>query len=193
MPFVTEEIYQALPHVEESICISTYPEIQKQYEDRKAVEMITYLIEIVQGLREIRTKYTIKKTQEIVYHVHLVNDELKDYENELAPYIAHLINASCQGMDTGSLKEETAVFTLHHGHAVEVPLAGLVDITMEIQKQEKEKARLASEIARCEKMLANPGFVNKAPEAKISAEREKLTNYKQQYDTVCAHLASLKK
>lgn len=191
IPFVTEEIYQALPHVEESICITTWPTIKAAYDDHEAMEIVSYLIEIVQGLREVRTKYTIKNAKEISYHVHLANEKLKDYEAELAPYIYRLCHAKCDGMDETSLGGEVATFTIRSGHAVEVSLAGLVDMSQEIAKQEKEKARLESEIARGEKMLSNPNFVSKAPAAKINQEKEKLANYRQQYETVCARLQEL--
>jgi len=193
MPFVTEEIYQALPHVEESICISKWPEIREDFNDETSKDIAMYLIEIVQGLREIRTKYTIKNATEISYHVHLADAKLADYENDLAPYIYRLCHAKCEGMDTSSLSGDIAAFTIRNGHAVEVSLTGLVDMSKEIEKQAKEKARLEKEIERCEKMLSNPNFVSKAPEAKINQEKEKLASYKQQYETVCARLNELKK
>lgn len=193
MPFVTEEIYQALPHIEESICISNYPTIKEDFNSAKALDITGYMIEIVQGLREIRTKYTIKNATEISYHIHLANDQLKEYQADLAPYIERLCHAVCSGMDHDTLSGDIAVFILRNGHAVEVSLEGLVDMTKEIEKQEKEKMRLAKEIERCEKMLSNPNFVSKAPEAKINQEKEKLQSYQQQYETVCERLKELKK
>lgn len=193
MPFVTEEIYQALPHVEESICITTWPEIRSSFEDETAKEIVAYLIEMVQGLREIRTKYGIKNATEINYHVYLADQQLATYATELTPYIYRLCHAQCDGMDQVTLSGEKAVVTLRNGHALEVSLTGLVDMTQEIAKQEKEKTRLENEIARCQKMLSNPNFVAKAPEAKINQEKAKLASYQQQYETVCAHLTELTK
>jgi len=193
MPFVTEEIYQALPHVEESICITTWPEIKAEFDNPTSQDIVAYLIEIVQSLREIRTKYTIKNATELTYHICLADDSLKAYEEQLAPYIYRLCHAKCDGMTTAHIEGEVATATIRNGHVVEVSLEGYIDMGKEIEKQEKEKARLENEIARGEKMLSNPNFVAKAPEAKINAEREKLASYKQQYEAVCARLAQLKK
>ena len=193
MPFVTEEIYQALPHVEESICITTWPEVKAEFENKTSQDIVAYLIEIVQSLREIRTKYTIKNATELTYHICLADESLKAYEEQLAPYIYRLCHAKCDGMTSSHIEGEVATSTIRNGHVVEVSLEGYIDMGKEIEKQEKEKARLENEIARGEKMLSNPNFVAKAPEAKINAEREKLASYKQQYEAVCARLAQLKK
>ena len=73
-----------------------------------------------------------------------------------------------------------------------IPFEDLVDIKEEIERLEKEKARLESEVLRGEKMLSNPGFVNKAPEAKINEEKAKLENYKQMLATVVERLNSMR-
>ena len=73
-----------------------------------------------------------------------------------------------------------------------MPFEDLVDIKEEIERLEKEKARLESEVLRGEKMLSNPGFVNKAPESKINEEKSKLENYKQMLATVVERLNSMR-
>ena len=73
-----------------------------------------------------------------------------------------------------------------------IPFEELVDIEEEIKRLEGEKAKLEAEVLRGEKMLSNPGFVNKAPEAKVNEEKAKLENYKQMLKTVEERLASLK-
>ena len=72
-----------------------------------------------------------------------------------------------------------AISIMASGIEVYMPFEDLIDIKEEIERLEKEKARLESEVLRGEKMLSNPGFVNKAPEAKINEEKAKLENYKQ--------------
>ena len=65
------------------------------------------------------------------------------------------------------------------GLEVYISLEGLIDIKEEIERLSQEKNKMLSEIARCEKMLSNPGFVNKAPKAKVEEEQRKLENYKE--------------
>ena len=73
-----------------------------------------------------------------------------------------------------------------------IPFEELVDIEEERKRLEGEKAKLEAEVLRGEKMLSNPGFINKAPEAKVNEEKAKLENYKQMLQNVEERLASLK-
>ena len=72
-----------------------------------------------------------------------------------------------------------------------MPAEGLIDITEEKARLEQEKTRLEAEVARGEKMLSNPGFINKAPEAKINEEKEKLANYKKMLEDTIERLKQL--
>ncbi|HIU12759.1 MAG TPA: valine--tRNA ligase [Candidatus Fimiplasma intestinipullorum] len=194
MPFVTEEIYQAIPHLEESICITTWPEIQPDFEAPEVEKQAADLIEIIKGIREIRVNYNIKNAKEIHYHIRETADsQLSSYADQLAPYISRLGHAQCLGFSSEGLEGEVTTRTIRGGNVLEVSLEGLVDFQAERAKQEKEKDRLEKEIQRCEKMLANPNFVAKAPAAKIAQEKEKLANYRKQYESVLAGLAALSK
>ena len=194
MPFVTEEIYQAIPHLEESICITTWPEIQPDFEAPEVEKQVADLIEIIKGIREIRVNYNIKNAKEIHYHIReTAGSQLSSYADQLAPYISRLGHAQCLGFSSEGLKGEVTTRTIRGGNVLEVSLEGLVDFQAERAKQEKEKDRLEKEIQRCEKMLANPNFVAKAPAAKIAQEKEKLANYRKQYESVLAGLAALSK
>lgn len=78
------------------------------------------------------------------------------------------------------------------GGTLSTPLAAMINVEEEIAKLEKEAKRLQGEIRRGEGMLSNPGFINKAPAAKVEAEKEKLENYKKQYDIVSEELNAMK-
>ena len=77
------------------------------------------------------------------------------------------------------------------GAEVFVPLEDLVDFAAEIERLPKEKAKLEGEVARSEKMLSNPGFVNKAPEAKVQQEKDKMADYKEKLAKVTDRLAAI--
>ena len=191
MPFVTEEIYQAIPHGSESICISNWPTIDQNYDHSEIEEAVAYLIEIVKGLREIRLQYGIKNAKDITYMIKDEEGTLEKVEQIITPYILKLTNAKCLGVSKCSLEGEIATVTLKGGQVLQVNLEGLIDMKAEKEKVEKEKSRLEKEIARGEKMLSNPNFVAKAPEAKINQEKAKLEDYKKQYDAVCARLVQM--
>ena len=76
---------------------------------------------------------------------------------------------------------------------VYLPLEDLIDREKEIERLTKEQERLTKEIARCEGMLNNPNFVNKAPAAKVEAEKEKLEKYKEMKETVNLQLTQMVK
>ena len=87
---------------------------------------------------------------------------------------------------------DDAVSAVIHDAVIYMPFAELVDIEKEIERLTKEKEKLGKEIARCTGMLGNPNFVNKAPEAKIAAEKEKLEKYTNMLEQVEERLAALK-
>ena len=91
MPFVTEEIFQAIPHLEESICIAIWPEVNDHFTDESINDQFTYLIDIVKGIREIRTQYTIKNAIEVPYVINTKNDDLEGLLNKCLPYIKKLM------------------------------------------------------------------------------------------------------
>ena len=74
-----------------------------------------------------------------------------------------------------------------------MPLAAILDVAEEIEKLSREIKRLKQEIKRGEGMLSNPNFVNKAPQAKVDAEREKLEGYRSQYAIVEKQLEDMRK
>ena len=88
---------------------------------------------------------------------------------------------------------EDAVSVVVSNAVVYLPLEDLVDREKELERLTKEKERLTKEIARCEGMLNNPNFVNKAPEAKVAAEKEKLQKYIEMKEKVSTQLSQLEK
>ena len=87
---------------------------------------------------------------------------------------------------------DDAVSAVIHDAVIYMPFAELVDITKEIERLTREEEKLTKEIARCNGMLGNPNFVNKAPEAKIASEREKLEKYTNMMAQVKERLSALK-
>ena len=79
---------------------------------------------------------------------------------------------------------EDAINIVTEGIEVYIPLEGLIDKQEELKRLEAEKEKLEAEVERAEKMLSNPGFVNKAPEAKVNEEKQKLEKYKDMLEKV---------
>lgn len=190
MPFVTEEIYQAIPHLKESICICEYPKVNEAFNDSQINEQFTYLMDIVKGVREIRANYTIKNAIEVEYSIDTKDSSLETLLDVFVPYLKKLCNATCVGYNTNDSKDVATVM-IHGGHTLIVELGAYVDKEAEKQKLEAELKKLEGEIKRCTNMLNNEKFVSKAPQAKVDSERKKLEDYTSKYQTVKEKLVNM--
>lgn len=183
MPFVTEEIYQTIPHLEESICISKYPEVNPDFDDDTINDQFTYLMDIVKGVREIRANYTIKNAIEVEYSIDTKDSSLEKLLDMCVPYLKKLCHATCIGYNINN-SDDVATATIQGGNTLVVELGAYVDKEAEKQKLETELQKLAGEIKRCTNMLNNEKFVSKAPQAKVDSERKKLEDYTSKYNAV---------
>ena len=178
MPFITEEIYSKLYHKEESIMMTKFPEYKEKLDFKKEEEMATEMMNIITEIRNIRSKMNVhpsKKTK-LIFVTTTAKEEIKKSEEFLEKLgFANKIEIQ----ETTENIPENAVAIISKNMEVHIPFEELVDIEEEKKRLEGEKKRLESEVQRGEKMLSNPGFINKAPETKINEEKEKLANYKE--------------
>lgn len=178
MPFITEEIYSKLYNKEESIMMTKFPEYKEKLDFKKEEEMATEMMNIITEIRNIRSKMNVhpsKKTK-LIFVTTTAKEEIKKSEEFLEKLgFANKIEIQ----ETTENIPENAVAIISKNMEVHIPFEELVDIEEEKKRLEGEKKRLESEVQRGEKMLSNPGFINKAPEAKINEEKEKLANYKE--------------
>ena len=190
MPFVTEKIYMQLYHNDESIMISKWPEYTESLSFEKEEEQIEKLKTIIVGIRNLRTNLNVhpSKKSKLIFVTKTANDMLK----ESSAMIQKLGFAN--EIDIQENKEnipQNAMSVLADGIEVYIPFEELVDLEAEKQRLQGEREKLLSEVARGEKMLSNPGFVNKAPEAKINEEKAKLAKYKETLEKVEERLKSI--
>ena len=190
MPFVTEKIYMQLYHNDESIMISKWPEYTESLSFEKEEEQIEKLKTIIVGIRNLRTNLNVhpSKKSKLIFVTKTANDMLK----ESSAMIQKLGFAN--EIDIQENKEnipQNAMSVLADGIEVYIPFEELVDLEAEKQRLQGEREKLLSEVARGEKMLSNPGFVNKAPEAKINEEKAKLAKYKEMLEKVEERLKSI--
>ena len=190
MPFVTEEIYQAIPHLEESICISKYPTVNPDFNDENINKQFTYLMDIVKGVREIRANYTIKNAIEVEYSIETKDEGLQELLDQCVPYLKKLCNATCVGYNQETSKD-VATAMIQGGNTLIVELGAYVDKEAEKQKLQVELQKLEGEIKRCTNMLSNEKFVSKAPQAKVDSERQKLEDYTSKYNAVKEKLEAM--
>ena len=193
MPFVTEEIWQSVPHVGESLVVATYPTVHPEQMDEKAAEEMEFLMDFIRSVRTVRNEMNtpLSKPINIIAKVSDAAHYLILKENE--SYIARFSNPEefVYGEDVEAPSD--AVTSVITGAEIYLPLAGLINIEDEIARLEKEAEKLQQEVDRVEKKLSNEKFVAKAPAAVVEAERAKGADYQAQREAVLERIATLKK
>ena len=194
MPFITEEIFCNIQDEEESIMISKWPEYTDEWNFEADGAAVDTIKAAVRAIRNLRTGMNVPPSRKAKVYVVSAKEDVRHIFESSKSFFATLGYASevhVQEDKTGI--DENAVSTLIHDAAVYIPLEELVDIDKEIERLEKEAAKLAGEIKRASGMLANPKFVDKAPAAKVEEEKAKLAKYTEMSEQVAERLAQLKK
>ena len=190
MPFITEEIYTKLYNEDESIMISSWPKYEKKYNFKDEEQKIEKIKEIIIGIRNIRNNMNVhpSKKSKLVF----VTEEYKNVIENSKTFLEKLgfANEIIVQNDKAGI-DSNAISILLDGIETYIPFEELVDLEAEKQRLQEEKQKLIYEVERCEKMLSNPGFVNKAPEVKVNAEKEKLEKYKAMLENTEERLKNL--
>ena len=193
MPFVTEEIWQSVPHVGESLVVATYPTVHPEQMDEKAAEEMEFLMDFIRSVRTVRNEMNTPLSKPINIIAKVSDAAHYDILKENESYIARFSNPEefVYGEDVEAPSD--AVTSVITGAEIYLPLAGLINIEDEIARLEKEAEKLQQEVDRVEKKLSNEKFVAKAPEAVVEAERAKGADYQAQREAVLERIATLKK
>ena len=188
MPFVSEEIYLAMPHEKESINLEAWPTQIAVDIDTQTIADMQQLLTMISAVREIKKDYHLKPSTDISIIVKDMDGRLNTGYPAIHAILAKMCHADWICEET---EEEMVSRSILNG-TVSVPLASVMNIEEEIQKTEKEIQKLEGEIKRGEGMLKNENFIAKAPQMKIDSEKEKLENYKAQHHMACERLKELK-
>ncbi len=192
MPFVTTKIYRNLvKYDDKDLILTKWPETPEKLQFNKEEETVEKIKEIIVGIRNVRNNMNIHPTKKtkLILVTNKYEEELKQTEGILLK-LGFGTEVIIQNSKTGI--PEDAISVIADGIELYMPLEGLVDKKEELNRLEGEKAKLEAEVARAEKMLSNPGFVNKAPESKVNEEKEKLKKYKDMLLKVEENISKMK-
>ncbi|MDY6281500.1 MAG: valine--tRNA ligase [Erysipelotrichaceae bacterium] len=187
MPFVTEEIYLALPHEKESICLETWPEKVAGVPMGHIAEM-DRVVSVISKLRELKNDNGLKPSRRLSFI-------LKDLDGNVIPVEENqkaMIDRMAKSDWVDHLDGDLTVATVTGG-SIYIPSQELLDVEEEKKKLTSERVRLEGEVARSTKILSNPGFLAKAPAAKVEAEKAKLADYEKQLAVVIARFEAIAK
>ncbi len=188
MPFITEEIYQAIPHDCESIMIADYPKYNKALEFIAEEEQMAKLIEAITLIRNRRQEMNVapsKKAKLII-----ATSDRATYSDDTVKFFEKLASASDVAF-VDSCTDENAVQIVAPSATVFIPLGELIDFDKERERLTKERDKCLAEIDRVEKKLSNEGFTAKAPAQLIEAEKAKREKFKEQLAAVDEAIAKL--
>ncbi len=187
MPFVTSKIYDNLvKYDDKDLMVSSWPEKENiNYEkEEEIIERVKDLIVEIRNVRSTKNIHPSKKSK-LIFVTDKYEKEIKKLEDIL---LKLGFGTSLEVRAKSDDISDDSINIMVEGIELYMPLEGLIDKEEERKRLEEEKKRLEGEVARCEKMLSNPGFVNKAPKAKVEEEQEKLKNYKEMLDKVIEKL-----
>lgn len=187
MPFFTEEIYQMFN--DKSIVISDWPVVVEKY-NFSDVEKLETLFDIITSVRNIRASKNVPMSKKIDINLEIKTNELYELISNNKEYLAKFTNYESLNLSINEIDKDKCVTAVLSDVIVILPLAKLVDLSEEKNKLLQNKEKLEKEIERCNQMLSNPNFVNKAPQAKVDSEKEKLVNYQKQLEEVLKLLES---
>ena len=187
MPFITSKIYDNLvKYDDKDLMVSSWPE-KENIDYEKEEELIEKIKDIIVEIRNIRATKNIhpSKKSRLIFITNKYEQEIEEIKDILLK-LGYGSSLEIK-VDNKEIPEDS-INIIQEGIELYIPQEGLIDKEEETKRLEEEKKRLEAEVLRCEKMLSNPGFVNKAPKAKVEEEQEKLKNYKDMLDKVLEKL-----
>ncbi|MGG3283965.1 valine--tRNA ligase [Paenibacillus solani] len=192
MPFISEEIWQHLPHEGETVMLASWPTYDEAFENAESVTEMNLLMDVIRAVRNIRAEVNVPMSKKVELQLKPVSGQVASIIDRNADYIRRFCNTSEYESSLELEAPDKAMTAVVTGVEMYLPLAGLIDIAQEIARLEKEILHLNSEVERIEKKLNNPGFVSKAPEKVIEEERAKLADYSDKRSKVIARIEELR-
>ena len=187
MPFITEEIYQALPHRDESIMISEYPSYKAEMDYAKEEGDIDRIITCITAIRARRAEMNVPPSKKAKL---FVVTKYEDTFKSTAKILEKLASAS-EVILTDKYESDDAVTVATDAGSLFIPLSEVIDFEKERARLTAEMKKNDGEIERLEKKLSNEGFVAKAPAQVIEGERAKLAKYLETREALLSALAKL--
>ena len=196
MPFITEEIWQHIPHEGDSIIVASWPVEQTTLTDKKAELNMEIVMETIKAIRNMRAEVNVAPGRKSEAILQLASAELVQLFELNASYVKTLAAVEPLNVSlTTPEKPENAMVAVVSGVEIYMPLKGLIDVDKETARLNKELLTLDKELARVSGKLSNEGFVAKAPPDVIEKEKAKQQEFEEKVKAInerLSYLASLK-
>ena len=196
MPFITEEIWQKVPHSDEirSIMVAQWPVGDEAQINGDIEAQMTAIMETIKTVRNMRAEVGAAPSKKSELILFVGDDSLRSVFMDNQAYLEKLASSEpVTILPAGAEKPENAMAGVVSGVEIYLPLKGLIDVEKETARLKKEEEKLQKEIKRLTGKLSNEGFLAKAPEQVVAAEREKLAGYEEKLKAVESRIADLAK
>lgn len=194
MPFVTSEMYAHLPLInkKDDLMLEDWPAVDERRNDPLSERQISMIMEATRKIRTIRLEMNVPVKRKAPVLVLAEEPEVGELLADSAPYLERLANVSSVRLvaDERTIPEN-AIRVVMNTATLFIPMESLVDMAQECERLEKERLKLTGEIKRLEGKLSNQGFVDKAPEAVVQNERNKLAKAKATLEQIQEQLVKL--
>ena len=192
MPFITEEIWQALPHEGEFLMLSKWPEYNEKFSFPAEEEAMQTVIEAITAIRARRNEMNVAPSKKVHYTVSTANEA--SFTAGI-PFFTRLASASDVTIvpADAAIDADGKVEVDTHAARIFMPLAELVDFEKELARIAKEKANAEKQLAGIENKLSNQGFLAKAPEAVVNGARADAEKLRALIEKLDASAAAMKK
>jgi valyl-tRNA synthetase len=193
MPFITEEIWQHIPHDGKSVMLAAWPSGEAGKIDEATESEMTAVMETIKAVRNMRAEVNAAPSKKSEVIIQCANDKIKAVFKENEGYLAKLAAAEpVTLLSKDAAKPENAMAAVVGNIEVYLPLKGLIDVEKETARLNKELATLDKELARVNGKLSNEGFVKKAPAAVIEKEQAKKQEFQEKRAAIEERLSYLK-
>jgi valyl-tRNA synthetase len=176
MPFITEELWQSIPHKGESIVVAPYPELESGPEDAAAETDTEMIQDIITKVRNIRAEYNVDSKQSVTVRVATSDERIIVLLNAGGEYIYKLAQVAQVVVADHFVGDKLSAQAVAAGCTIEVPLAGLIDLAAEMARLTKLRDKATKDRDIIQKQLSNPDVVARAPAEVIEEKRRQLAD-----------------
>lgn len=191
MPFVTEELWQLIPHDGDSIAVAPWPEPDPSLYDKTAEDQMEKIMELVTTIRTLRGEFAVPATRKAQVIVKTREESLKNLFESHVHYVLRLAKLESIQVGPDLTKPKHSGTSVTREAEIYLPLEELIDVDLERQRIEKEVSVLKRELEKTHKKLVNQNFLKKAPKEIVERTKEKKREFQEKLSRLNKNLAML--
>ncbi|MET3618151.1 valyl-tRNA synthetase [Peptoniphilus olsenii] len=193
MPYITEEIWQALPNRKSALIVSDWPKYDEKTVFEKEEKATEYIEEAIREIRNARAEMNIENSKKSNTIIWTKDDEIKGIFENTKDILLNLgFSNSVEIIEEKDQENSDNISIVLDRAEIILPLKELVDFEKELKRLEKEQKEATAELKRAEGKLSNEGFISKAPEKLVNEEKEKVVKYQEILKSIEIQIAKVK-